>query len=62
MSDSDEPNITTFIEQQQPVQQQQQQHDRYHHHECWLLQQTEEYRVVQLHQEDRIDPVEEHAP
>ena len=52
MSDSDEPNITTFIEQQQPVQQQQQQHDRYHHHECWLPQQTEEYRVVQMHQED----------
>ena len=56
MSDPDEPNITAFIERQQPVQQQQQQHDRYHHHECWLPQQTEEYRVVQL-----IDPVEEHA-
>ena len=52
MSDPDEPNITAFIERQQPVQQQQQQYDRYHHHECWLPQQTEEYRVVQL-----IDPV-----
>lgn len=53
MSDSDKPNITTFIERQQPAQQQ---HERYHHHECWLPQQTEKYRVVLL-----IDPVEEHA-